>query len=125
MTQTLGIQIGEGGPPPFEQVRAQLAARVTDGTLAVGTRLPPVRTPATALGVAANTVARAYRELETAGLVETAGRAGTTVAAGSDRARARVAEAARRFAAVAREAGVEPDEALRAVRAAVETTRPG
>lgn len=125
MNESFGISIEDAGAPPFEQIRSQLAARVADGSLAVGTRLPPVRALATALGVAANTVARAYRELESAGLVRTAGRAGTTVAAGHDRARARIADAARRYATTARDAGVDPDEALRAVRAAIDATRPG
>ena len=125
MSNPLGVTINEAGAPPFEQLRTQLAAQIADGRLAVGTRLPPVRTLATSLGIAANTVARAYRELESAGLVETAGRGGTTVAAGTDRARARVAQAAQRFAAAAHEAGLDPDEALRVVRAAVEAARPG
>ena len=44
-----------------------------------GTRLPTVRALAETLGVAANTVARAYRELEHAGVVTTRGRSGTVV----------------------------------------------
>ena len=71
--------------PPFEQVRAQFAAQIADGTLVVGTRLPTVRKLADDLGLAVNTVARAYRELESAGLVETRGRAGTVVSAAGDR----------------------------------------
>ena len=49
---------------PFEQVRTQIAAAVADGRLDAGTRLPTVRQLAADLGLAANTVARAYRELE-------------------------------------------------------------
>ena len=44
--------------PPYEQVRAQIAALVRSGDLAVGTRLPTVRRLAEDLGLAANTVAR-------------------------------------------------------------------
>ena len=65
--------------PPFEQVRRQLADAVGDGRLGAGTRLPPIRVLADELGLAPNTVARAYRELEAAGLVLTRGRAGTVV----------------------------------------------
>ncbi len=65
---------------PYEQVKDAITAQVDSGVLAPGHRLPPVRTLATALGIAANTVARAYRELESAGVVETRGRAGTFVA---------------------------------------------
>jgi len=64
---------------PFEQVRRQLGQAIGDGRLPTGTRLPPIRTLALELDLAANTVARAYRELEEAGLVLTRGRAGTVV----------------------------------------------
>ena len=67
--------------PPFEQVRSSLAARINDRSLPVGTKLPTVRKLAADLGVAPNTVARAYRELEEAGLIETRGRAGSFVGA--------------------------------------------
>src|SRR4051812_13124000 len=64
---------------PFEQVRTQLAALVAQGALAPGTRLPTVRQLAADLGLAANTVARAYRELEADGVLATYGRRGTFV----------------------------------------------
>ncbi len=76
--------------PPFEQVRTQVIAQIDAGELVAGTRLPPVRALATELGLAANTVARAYKELEEAGYVETRGRAGTFVK-GADAASARAA----------------------------------
>ncbi|MDO5697372.1 MAG: GntR family transcriptional regulator [Dermatophilus congolensis] len=69
---------------PFEQLRSQVIAQVKSGHLVPGTRLPAVRKLATELGLAANTVARAYRELEAAGYVHTAGRNGTIVAAQTD-----------------------------------------
>jgi len=65
--------------PPFEQLRAQVAALVAAGDLAAGERLPTVRGLAEQLGLAAGTVARVYRELEADGVVETRGRAGTFV----------------------------------------------
>lgn len=64
---------------PYEQVREQVRARVESGELTPGTRLPTVRGLATDLGLAANTVARAYRELEALGIIETRGRAGSVV----------------------------------------------
>ncbi|MFD0785737.1 GntR family transcriptional regulator, partial [Micromonospora azadirachtae] len=70
--------------PPYEQVRGQLAEMIGDGRLPVGTRLPTVRQLAADLNLAPNTVARAYRELEGAGLLETRGRNGTFVAPGRD-----------------------------------------
>lgn len=67
--------------PPFEQIRAGVAGLIRQGHLAPGTRLPTVRSLAADLGVANGTVARAYRELEAAGLVTGEGRRGTAVAA--------------------------------------------
>lgn len=105
---------------PFEQVRSQLAAQIGDGTLVAGTRLPPVRRLAEDLGLAVNTVARAYRELETAGLVETHGRGGTVVTAGADQAAARVFAAAQAYARVAHDNGIDAERAMQLVRAALD-----
>lgn len=66
--------------PPYEQLRMQVVAAIEDGRLAPGDRLPSVRALASKIGLAANTVARAYRELEADGHVVTAGRNGTHVA---------------------------------------------
>lgn len=107
--------------PPFEQVRAQVAAQVTAGDLVAGTRLPTVRQLADELGLAVNTVARAYRELEGAGLVETRGRGGTVVTAVGDQARERLQAAAQRYATLARDLAVDPDEAVRLIRAALDS----
>jgi len=104
--------------PPFEQVRAQIIAAIDDGTLVAGTRLPPVRTLAGDLNLAANTVARAYKELEEAGYVETRGRAGTLVK-GTDAASSRAAQAARTYAETVRRLGVDPGDAVELVRAAL------
>jgi DNA-binding transcriptional regulator YhcF (GntR family) len=105
--------------PPFEQVRSQLAGKISDRGLAVGTRLPTVRALATELGLAANTVARAYRELEEAGMVETRGRAGTFVSALGERSRVALRQAAAEYAATVHALGIDRDEALDAVRAAL------
>jgi DNA-binding transcriptional regulator YhcF (GntR family) len=116
------ITIDSASPvPPFEQLRSQLAQRITDRTLAVGTRLPTVRRFAADLGLAANTVARAYRELEEAGLIETNGRAGTFVAAAGERSRERASQAAREYATTVTRLGLDLDEALRIVQAALRT----
>ncbi|MGA4506514.1 GntR family transcriptional regulator [Propionibacteriaceae bacterium G1746] len=76
---TLRIDPG-AAQPPYEQLKSQLVDQMTSGQLPAGTKLPPVRRLAADLGIAPNTVARAYRELEHAGLVVTAGRHGTVVA---------------------------------------------
>lgn len=66
--------------PPFEQLRRQLIEQIMTRQLPAGTKLPPVRRLAADLGLAAGTVARAYRELEIEGYLVTQGRGGTLVA---------------------------------------------
>ena len=97
--------------PPFEQLRTQVAQQVADGRLPAGTRLPTVRALAQQVGVAVNTVARAYRELEEDGVVVTEGRRGTSVASGGVGPDARAAAAT--YAAAARRAGLGRAEAVR------------
>lgn len=82
----------KAGKPLFDQLRTQVIDGVRAGALPPGTRLPTVRDLAGQLGVAANTVARAYRELESAAIVETRGRFGTFISrfdpsAGADEVR--------------------------------------
>ncbi|MEV4140200.1 GntR family transcriptional regulator [Dactylosporangium sp. NPDC049742] len=109
--------------PPFEQLRVQLARQIQDRTLPVGFRLPTIRSLATDLGLAANTVARAYRELEEAGLIETRGRAGSFVSAAGEVSRERARHAAADYAAVIASLGLDLDEALAIARAALTATR--
>ena len=74
------IQLDDADPrPPYEQIRTRIAAGVAAEELHPGDRLPTVRGLAEELGVAANTVARAYRELEASGVIETRGRGGSFV----------------------------------------------
>jgi DNA-binding transcriptional regulator YhcF (GntR family) len=105
--------------PPFEQLRAQLARQIHDRTLAVGTRLPTIRSLAANLGLAVNTVARAYRELEEAGLIETRRRAGSFVTAAGEQSRERARRAAADYAAVIASLGIDVNEATRIVQAAL------
>ncbi|MFI1991974.1 GntR family transcriptional regulator [Actinoplanes sp. NPDC020271] len=115
------IPIDHDAPtPPYEQVRLRIATLAADGTLAAGTKLPPVRQLATDLGLAANTVARAYKELEQAGLVETRGRAGTVVTARATGTSRRAQNAATAYAATIRALGIPTDTALALVKAALE-----
>lgn len=65
--------------PPFEQIKAAIIGLVAAGELPEGFRMPPIRQLAGDLGVAPNTVARAYRELESDGFVRSRGRRGTTI----------------------------------------------
>ncbi|MGV9557990.1 GntR family transcriptional regulator [Streptomyces sp. NPDC003401] len=115
---TLKIDIVEG-VAPYEQVRAQIAEQARSGALPVGHRLPTVRGLAESLGLAANTVAKAYRALETDGVIETRGRNGTFVAAVGPAAERELAAAARIYAERARRLGLGEEEALAAVRDAL------
>ncbi|AXH95733.1 GntR family transcriptional regulator [Ornithinimicrobium avium] len=111
--------------PPFAQLRGQIIAQVSEGVLAPGDRLPTVRRLAGDLGIAPNTVARAYRELEADGVLEGRGRAGTFVRATVTAGRAAPAAvsaraAAERYAELSRTLGLEPAAALALVRQALE-----
>ncbi|SFP04943.1 MULTISPECIES: GntR family transcriptional regulator [Actinomadura] len=110
---------GASPVPPYEQLRAQLAGQIQDRTLAVGARLPTIRRLAADLGLAVNTVGRAYRELEEAGLIETRGRAGSFVSAAGEQAREQAQRAARDYAAIIARVGIDPAEAIRIVEAAL------
>jgi DNA-binding transcriptional regulator YhcF (GntR family) len=107
----------EASRPLFDQLRTQLIEGIRDGRLPPGTRLPTVRELAGELTMAVNTVARAYRELESAGVVETRGRFGTFVAR-ADPADAAMATAAHAYVTAARALGVAKADALSYIEAA-------
>ena len=67
------------GEPIYLQLIRQIKHVISTGQMNPGDRLPAVRTLATQLVVNPNTVARAYRELERAGLLETKRGGGTFV----------------------------------------------
>jgi GntR family transcriptional regulator len=69
------------GVPFYRQVIDQVLLAVADGRLAPGTQLPTVRQLAVDLSVNLNTVAKAYRDMEIRGIVETQQGTGTFVAA--------------------------------------------
>lgn len=115
---TLNIRIVEGAAP-YEQVRAQISEQARSGALPVGYRLPTVRGLAEELGLAANTVAKAYRALETDGVIETRGRNGTFVAAAGSAAEREAAAAAAVYAERVRRLGLSEAEALAAARDAL------
>lgn len=66
--------------PPYQQIADQLRAVIERGELGPETVLPTVRQLAGDLGVAPNTVARAYAELQDDGWIVSDGRRGTHVA---------------------------------------------
>jgi DNA-binding transcriptional regulator YhcF (GntR family) len=93
---------------------------VRAGTLAPGTRLPTVRALAEQLGLAANTVARAYRELEAAAVIETRGRNGSFIAPTGDASHRQAQDAAIAYADETKRLGLGRDEAIALVRAALD-----
>jgi GntR family transcriptional regulator len=113
--------------PPYEQLRAQIATLAASGVLRGGDRLPTIRQLAGDLGLAAGTVARAYTELETTGVITTQGRRGTFVVertranpglSASERGR-RLSEAAAAYALAVRQLGVDETAAIRHAEAAL------
>jgi DNA-binding transcriptional regulator YhcF (GntR family) len=102
----------QSATPPYEQLRVQLIEQVQGGQLAAGTRIPTVRKLAEDLGLAPNTVARAYRELEADGFIETRGRNGSFVSAQGDAAHKQAQEAARAYADRIRKLGIPRDQAI-------------
>ncbi|MFG2280751.1 GntR family transcriptional regulator [Streptomyces asoensis] len=115
---TLKIRIDDSAAP-YEQVRAQIAEQARSGALPVGYRLPTVRGLAESLGLAANTVAKAYRALEGDGVIETRGRNGTFVAAAGPAAEREAAAAARAYAERVLRLGLTEEQASGAVRDAL------
>jgi GntR family transcriptional regulator len=116
----------EAPVPPYEQLRSQVAALIASGALPADHLLPPIRQLAKDLGLAAGTVARAYRELEAVGLVRSQGRRGTRVLAqehrpGVTEGATELASAARRFADEVAPLEVDTEAVVLAVRAALAT----
>lgn len=97
--------------PPYEQIKRQITAQRDSGQLPTGTRLPTVRRLAGDLGLAPNTVARAYKELEQEGVVQTMGRKGTVIANASSVTVSATA-ASDRFAAEMRNQGISLERAI-------------
>jgi GntR family transcriptional regulator len=67
------------GVPIYQQIVNQVKYLIASGRLAPGEEMPPIRVLAERLLVNPNTVARAYRELESGGMVEKRRTAGTYV----------------------------------------------
>lgn len=116
LVTALGVKPGST-VPPYEQVRTGLLDLIHRNRLPVGSKLPTVRALAAALGVSANTVARAYKELEQASVVTARPRLGTVVAQGGDSAESQLAAAAAAYAEVAHTLGFTRREATRQLEA--------
>lgn len=77
--------LSNDGVPIYLQIVQQVRRQIACGELREGEELPSIRALAERLMVNPNTVARAYRELETAGVVTSSRGLGTFVAAGDPR----------------------------------------
>jgi len=78
----------QDGVPTYLQIVNQIKHLVASGRLKAGEELPPIRVLAQRLLINPNTVARAYRELETVGIVAKRSTTGTYISdAGSPLAR--------------------------------------
>ncbi|GAA2226742.1 GntR family transcriptional regulator [Herbiconiux moechotypicola] len=122
MAELLGIAVEidpSASTPPFEQLRVRMRDAVESGELAAGARLPTVRALAGELGLAVNTVARSYRELEADGVIETRGRLGSFVSTTGSPARRELQRAARAYADRAAALGIPADHAVELVEAAL------
>ena len=109
----------ESDVPPYEQLRAAVIALVHSGELAAGAKLPTVRALAEQVGLATNTVARAYRELEASEIIETRGRNGSFVRSSGDAIHRMAQDAARAYADRIDALGLPRAEALALVTAAL------
>ena len=117
------------GVPPYLQIVNQIKYQVASGLLATGEELPPIRALALRLRVNPNTVARAYRELETAGVVLKRSTTGTYISdAGSPLARRErlrlVTERIDALLAEASQLGFESDEIVNLLRQRDAALRP-
>jgi GntR family transcriptional regulator len=99
-----------------EQVAAEIRRAIADGEAGPGERLPPARDLATVLGVNANTVLRALRQLREEGLVEFRRGHGITVT-GRAPARSAVVTRVRDLVQFARRYGYQPDELIHMIEA--------
>ncbi|AOW93186.1 hypothetical protein BFN03_12500 [Rhodococcus sp. WMMA185] len=108
--------------PPYEQIRRQIAALIMSGQLSPGDKLPSLRQLAKDLDVAVGTVARAYRDLEQEGWVESRRGKVTRVASTRPQSASRpspdlLERLARDYLTAVVAAGFDADDALSALSA--------
>ena len=110
--------------PVYAQVADQLRRFISSGSLKPGAPLPSVRQLAGDLGVSLNTIARAYRLLETEGFLSIRDRAGVTAAAPSGRversAQTKLLNQMRVTLTQLRQAGMSTDALRKALRREVD-----
>lgn len=106
------IRVDLGDPEPLhQQVAGEIRRAIADGEASPGERLPPARDLAAVLGVNANTVLRALRELRDEGLLEFRRGRGVTVAS-SAADRSAIVSQARELVRLARHYGYRREDLL-------------
>lgn len=121
------IRISESdGIPIYLQIVNQVKLLVASGRLSPSEELPPIRVLAERLMVNPNTVARAYRELETEGIVTKKRTAGTYISEGGPRLSRPeclriLTERVDALLAEAKQMDVDTEEILKLVRSRDET----
>ena len=115
------------GVPFYRQIIDQVLLAVGDGRLKPGEQLPTVRQLAVDLSVNLNTIAKAYREMEIRGIVQTQQGTGTFVAARSGaksrEKRKALQDLVDRLLANAEALGVPMEDVVEALVERVEKTR--
>ena len=105
------------GVATYLQLVHQVKHALRLGVLRPGDRLPTAREVVEQLAINPNTVLKAYRELEQAGLVETHGRAGTLITPAAAGTPVAARKAAQRYADETKSLGLTPEAALALVKA--------
>ena len=110
-----GLRLGDGGPI-YQQIVRYLQRGLAAGTICAGDELPSRRVLSARLGVNPNTVQKAYRLLEEAGLIASHAGAKSFVSAGAaeiEAVRAQLlTEEARRLVEALRQTGASREEAM-------------
>ncbi len=104
--------------PPVGQITAAVVDAINRADTRAGDRLPPVRKLAEHLGIAVNTVAKAYKRLEEWKLVEGRGRAGTLVSTDANQLRGEIQQLVCQLVTRASRAGLGTAELHQMVDAA-------
>jgi GntR family transcriptional regulator len=100
--------------PLHEQVAAEVRRAVAEGEVGPGERLPPARDLAAVMGVNANTVLRALRQLRDEGLLEFRRGRGITVMGDAPEKSMLIARA-RELVQLARHQGYRRDELIKII----------
>lgn len=120
MTPTPPLSPADEASPALDIYR-QLRGLIVSGQLGAGERLPTVRQTASDLGVAPGTAARAYKMLESEGLVVSRTAAGTRVAESAGMLPASVIRRIRELVDEAASVGADPDDVVDVLRTVWQT----